>query len=113
MFTPVHGFSGGRPTWYSSGTPKKQTRRSRVTVLVFGNKEADRIADTLRRTFDEDERLKLCRAFHKLVHDEQPYTFIYQRNRPVVYWDYLNDPEFSIVSPYRNLNYFSFNQERP
>ena len=27
--------------------------------------------------------------------------------------DYLNDPEFSIVSPYRNLNYFSFNQERP
>ena len=95
--------------WHSKEADKTKSSNR----IGFRNKEADRIADTLRRTFDEDERLKLCRAFHKLVHDEQPYTFIYQRNRPVVYWDYLNDPEFSIVSPYRNLNYFSFNQERP
>ena len=95
--------------WHSKEADKTKSSNR----IGFRNKEADRIADTLRRTFDEGERLKLCRDFHKLVHDEQPYTFIYQRNRPVVDWDYLNDPEFSIVSPYRNLNYFSFNQDRP
>ena len=95
--------------WHSKEADKTKSSNR----IGFRNKDADRIADTLRRTFDEGERLKLCREFHSLVHDEQPYTFIYQRSRPVVYWDHMNDPDFSIVWPYRNVNYFSFNQERP
>ena len=61
---------------HSSGIPKEADKTKSSNRIGFRNKEADRIADTLRRTFDEDERLKLCRAFHKLVHDEQLYTFI-------------------------------------
>ena len=95
--------------WHSQEADKTKSSNR----IGFRNKQADHIADTMRRTFDENERLKLCRDFHKLVHEEQPYTFIYQRSRPVVYWDYMNNPEFSVVSPYRNLNYFSFSEERP
>ena len=95
--------------WHSKEADKTKSSNR----IGFRNKDADRIADSLRRTFDEGERLKLCREFHALVHDEQPYTFIYQRSRPVVYWDHMNEPDFSIVWPYRNVNYFSFNAERP
>ena len=94
--------------WHSREADKTQSSNR----IGFRNKEADEIAETLRRTFDEGERTRLCHRFHALLHEEQPYTFIYQRNRPVVYWDYLNKPEFSLVYPYRDVRHFSFNQAR-
>lgn len=43
----------------------------------FRNKRADEIIEQLRLTFDADERLKMLREFHQIVHEEQPYTFFY------------------------------------
>lgn len=59
--------------WHSSqaDVPKGSNRAG------FRNKEADRIIETLRTTFDEAERLKLYHQFHQLLHEEQPYTFFY------------------------------------
>jgi len=94
--------------WHSDEADKAKSSNR----IGFRNKEADRIADTLRRTFDEGARTKLCHEFHGLLHEEQPYTFIYQRNRPVVYWEHLNNPKFSLVYPYRDVRHFSFNQSR-
>ena len=94
--------------WHSKEADKSKSSNR----IGFRNKDADRIAETLRRTFDEGERTKLCHEFHALLHDEQPYTFIYQRNRPVVYWEHLNNPEFSLNWPYRDVRHFSFNQVR-
>lgn len=94
--------------WHSSEADKAKSSNR----IGFRNKEADRIAETLRRTFDDGERTKLCHQFHALLHEEQPYTFIYQRNRPVLYWEHLNNPEFSLLYPYRDVRNFSFNQRR-
>ena len=94
--------------WHSKEADKAKSSNR----IGFRNEEADRIATTLRRTFDEGDRTKLCHEFHALLHDEQPYTFIYQRNRPVVYWEHLNNPEFSLTYPYRDVRHFSFNQVR-
>jgi ABC-type transport system substrate-binding protein len=93
--------------WHSSEADKAKSSNR----IGFRNKEADRIAEALRVTFDQDERTKLCHQFHAVVHEEQPYTFIYQRKRPVLYWDHLNEPEFEIQYPHRNLRHFSFRQE--
>ena len=81
--------------WHSqeADRPKSSNR------IGFRNKDADRIAEALRREFDPDKRVELCHEFHALVHELQPYTFIYQRSRAVLYWDYLNTPEFSLVPP--------------
>ncbi|MCB9777225.1 MAG: hypothetical protein H6742_01510 [Alphaproteobacteria bacterium] len=81
--------------------------------IGFRNADADRIAEALRRELDPDKRLSLCREFHALVHEEQPYTFIYQRERPVLYWDHMNTPPFQKNYPYRDLRYFSHREASP
>jgi ABC-type transport system substrate-binding protein len=67
--------------WHSSqaDTPKGSNR------VGFRNKRADEIIDTLRVTFDDDERIKLLREFHRIVHAEQPYTFFFSP-QDVVAW---------------------------
>ena len=93
--------------WHSTEADKPQSSNR----IGFRNEEADKIAEELRRTFDEDRRTELCHDFHALVHDEQPYTFFYARERPVLYWDHLNEPQFSLNWPYQDKRYWSFQSE--
>lgn len=46
-------------------------------AISYKNPEVDRIAEALRTTFDEEERIRLCHRFHQIVHEEQPYTFLF------------------------------------
>ncbi len=43
----------------------------------FNNAEADQIMETARQTFDRDERITLYHRFHEILHEEQPYTFLF------------------------------------
>lgn len=45
----------------------------------FKNAEADAIMEEVRRTFDEDKRNKLSHRLHRILHEEQPYTFLFTR----------------------------------
>ncbi len=90
--------------WHSSEADKPQSSN----YVSFRNPEGDRIAEELRREFDPQKRIELCHQFHALVHDEQPYTFFYQRKRPVLYWDYVNEPVISRLNPHRDARLFSF-----
>lgn len=90
--------------WHSSEADRPQSSNR----IGFRNKDADKVIESLRREFRIPERTALCHAFHKLAHDEQPYTFLFQRKAPVLYWDYLNTPEFSLDYPYLDLRYQSF-----
>jgi len=45
----------------------------------FNNAEADAIIDEARRAMDEDKRYALYHRFHRLLHEEQPYTFLFTR----------------------------------
>jgi len=43
----------------------------------FSNAEADQIMETARQTFDREERIKLYHRLHEILHEEQPYTFLF------------------------------------
>ena len=43
--------------------------------IGFVNKRADEIAEELRSTFDQQERIRIAKEFQAIIHDEQPYTF--------------------------------------
>jgi peptide/nickel transport system substrate-binding protein len=43
----------------------------------FGNAESDGLIEQARLTFDDKARNAIYHRFHKLVYDEQPYTFLY------------------------------------
>ncbi len=59
--------------WHSSQADKKNTSNH----IGFKNAEADRIILEIRKTFDTEKRNKLCHKFQRLLHDEQPYTFLF------------------------------------
>jgi len=43
----------------------------------FANEEADRIIEEARREFDPERRHKLYHRLHEILHEEQPYTFLF------------------------------------
>ena len=59
--------------WHSSqaNVPKGSNR------VGFRNPKADALIEELRNTLDRSKRVELLQAFHRIVHEEQPYTFLY------------------------------------
>jgi ABC-type transport system substrate-binding protein len=68
----------------------------------FRNPEADKIIEELRVTFDPDARNRLLRAFHRIVHDEQPYSFFMTRKKPFCGWNNVRNLTFSKDFPIEN-----------
>ncbi len=56
-----------------------QIGRRGSNYVGFDNKRADELLETIRRTLDEDKRIELSRELHRILHREQPYTFLYTR----------------------------------
>lgn len=70
--------------------------------ISFRNKDADKIIEDLRNTFDTNERVKLYHKFHKIVYDEQPYTFFFARKKCAAWWTHLHHVVFQIESPHHD-----------
>jgi peptide/nickel transport system substrate-binding protein len=49
--------------------------------VSFNNPQADKLIDQARRELDEQKRYALYHQFHKILHEEQPYTFLMTRPR--------------------------------
>lgn len=47
--------------------------------VSFSNPEADAIIEEARCIMDKDSRYALYHRFHRLIHEEQPYTFLFTR----------------------------------
>jgi peptide/nickel transport system substrate-binding protein len=45
----------------------------------FSNAEADKLMEEARRTLDPDKRYELYHQFDRVIHEEQPYTFLVTR----------------------------------
>lgn len=82
--------------WHSSQAdlPNSSNR------IGFRNAKADDIIETVRRTFDEDERNALFHEFHALVHQEQPYTFWFQGKNVGAWQERVKNVEFSFLRPF-------------
>jgi len=77
--------------WHSSQADKEKGSN----FIGFKNAEADRIIETLRRTFDMKKRIALAHRFCRILHEEQPYTFLFVPNNLE-----------AISSRYRNVRKF-------
>ncbi|MBN2455395.1 MAG: hypothetical protein JXB29_02480 [Sedimentisphaerales bacterium] len=60
--------------WHSSQIEKRGSN-----FIGFNNPKADAIIEKARRTLDKDKRNALYHKFHRILHEEQPYTFIYTK----------------------------------
>lgn len=60
--------------WHSS-----QTMPGGSNAVGFVNAEADRLMEEARTEFDRGKRIELYHKFHAILHEEQPYTFLFCR----------------------------------
>lgn len=82
--------------WHSSQADEARSSNR----IGFRNREADVIIEKVRRTFDEAARTELFHQFHRLVHEEQPYTFWFQ-SRNVGAWRHdVKNVSFSQLRPF-------------
>ena len=58
--------------WHSSQTNPRQ-----LNFVGYKNPEADRLIIRIRREYDKNQQLKLTHALHKIIADDQPYTFLF------------------------------------
>ncbi len=95
--------------WHSSEAdrPKSSNR------IGYKDPTSDAIIDALRRETDPARRVDLCHQFHARLHQQQPYTFLFERDRAYLYWDYLNTPEIAVLHPNRDIRLLSFREARP
>ena len=58
--------------WHSQGIAPPGSNH-----VGYSNPELDKLIEKLRVTFDMDERIRIGRRIEKIIHEDQPYTFLY------------------------------------
>ena len=66
--------------WHSS-----QAANNGSNHVSFINGEVDQILEEYRREFDMDKRIALYRRFQEILHQEQPYTFMWKARSAQAY----------------------------
>jgi peptide/nickel transport system substrate-binding protein len=56
-----------------------QTVSGGDNFINYRNPELDRLIERARATVDEAKRMPLWRACERILHDDQPYTFLMRR----------------------------------
>jgi len=72
-------------------------------VVSFRSKEADSLMERLRETFDPKERQTMLRRIHRLIYDEQPYTFFMTDKTVVCTHKDVQNVSFAKVRPIADL----------
>lgn len=62
--------------WHSSQAENKGSNH-----ISYKNPRVDKILERYRPEFDAQKRVELYREFQRILHDEQPYTFLYVGKR--------------------------------
>lgn len=65
----------------------------------FRNAKADAIIEQLRVTLDLGKRTELLHAFHRIVHEEQPYTFLFIPKVPYCHRNTIQNVIFAKERP--------------
>ena len=87
------GWSLGTPPedpkqiWHSSLAKEKGSSNA----IGFAHPKVDEVIEKLHYEYDKTKRQKLYHAFHKIIHDEAPYTFLYSPKSKLLYRDYVHN----------------------
>lgn len=100
--------------WHSS-----QTNQNQLNFVGFNNEEADDLIVKIRQEYDHEKQVEYCHRLHRIIADEQPYTFLYVGkwtavlDKKIVIKEVLptGEEEIKKITPTRTGNYsFYFNK---
>ncbi|MEC7839517.1 MAG: ABC transporter substrate-binding protein [Chlamydiota bacterium] len=87
------GWSLGTPPedpkqlWHSAGAKQQGSSNA----VGFNSQEADQIIERLQYEYNPTKRIELYHRFNAIIHEEQPYTFLYAPKTALLYRDYLQN----------------------
>ncbi len=87
------GWSLGTPPddpkqlWHSSGAKEKGSSNA----VGFADLQSDVIIEKLQYTYNPEERSSLYHKFHRVIHEEAPYTFLYSPKARLLYRENLQN----------------------
>ena len=70
----------GYQIWHSS-----QAEGNGSNFISFKNQEVDEILESYRKEFDFDKRVQLYKRFQEILHEDQPYTFLWKSRSATAY----------------------------
>lgn len=73
--------------WSSAGAKEKGSSN----MVGFANAEVDEIIRKLRFEDNTEKRIALYHRFDRIIHEEAPYTFLFNAKRPLLYREYLQN----------------------
>lgn len=76
-----------RQLWHSSEAKKPGSSNA----IGFSNKDADRIIERLEYEYNQEKRIELYHQFDRLIHEEQPYTFLYTPEISLLYRNWIHN----------------------
>lgn len=65
--------------WHSSEIPDMKRGKGGNNYMGYINKEVDRLLEEGRTTFEFNKRREIYQKFFRIIHEDQPYTFLYER----------------------------------
>ncbi len=88
--------------WHSS-----KTREGEFNFIGYRNDEVDRLLEAGRRTFDQAERARIYFSIHRLIHDDEPYLFLYSAEAlPIVHKRFRNVTPSKIGIGYNFIRWY-------
>jgi len=76
-----------RQIWHSSGAKEKGSSNA----IGYANMQVDQIIERLNFESDPAKRAQLYHTFHQIIHEENPYTFLYTPKVRLLYRDSLKN----------------------
>jgi ABC-type transport system substrate-binding protein len=67
--------------------------------VAYRNPEVDRLIEELRQTMDEEKQIELYHAIHRIIFEDQPYTFLFQDKATAGYDGRLENVRFYKIRP--------------
>jgi peptide/nickel transport system substrate-binding protein len=77
--------------WHSSGAEYDVS----ANFANYVNKEVDKLIDESRAEFDEQKRYAILREAHRIIHEEQPFTFLMSGKNKVLINKRLTNVRYS------------------
>lgn len=89
--------------WHSSSAENRGSNS-----VSFRNDRADALMEKIRRTLDFKKRQRLMQRLHKLIHSEQPYTFLFNFYSMYFYNNRYRNVKYYVIGeePYNLLEWY-------
>jgi peptide/nickel transport system substrate-binding protein len=76
-----------RQLWHSAGAKEKGSSNA----IGFVNQEIDKLIELLSYEYDKSKRVTFYHQFHKIIHEQAPYTFLYTPKVVLLYREYVHN----------------------